>query len=451
LKLTAITCTYNRPEAFALCKEYMANQTRQPDQWLILDGPEPMREKIRHAAISGAIEGDAVVWFEDDDIFKPGWLEWCAAQMEHGYELAGEGLITYYNVSRRWAMECMNTKHAALCATCMSTDLLPQLVNVIDSQDSPFFDLRLWHLSVSKRLRLTAEPKDRFIIGIKGMPGAKGYSSEHENMPEWGKHDPGMDLLIEWLGADWAKRYAQFHTPQTEVEGHWPNFDPAFVPVDAAELPWHGHLAGPLVAVVQYWDGDAEEAMKLISVLEKNRDPRFLQVDAFRSTGVGYPKGPNEAAETIMRTAVHNWPHASGILLLEPDCVPMCPGWDLILHGEWSRAQAAGKIAMGSYRPLGTKHGHLNGNLIFDPLPMKALVEEVGPCPPDLAWDLFYAEKLLEQGARTGLIRNLWRERWVPRERILTPECGKAAPVLIHGVIDNSAWDISRENFNRYA
>ena len=64
MKLTAVTATWQRPEAMALCRKYVERQSRQPDQWLILDGPERMGDKLLTAFASGAVEGDALVFVE---------------------------------------------------------------------------------------------------------------------------------------------------------------------------------------------------------------------------------------------------------------------------------------------------------------------------------------------------------------------------------------------------
>ena len=85
MKLTAITCTTPaRAEALELCKEYVARQTRQPDQWLILDGPEPMQNKLADAISGGKVEGDYVVFAEDDDWFSPHWFKWCEDRLARG-------------------------------------------------------------------------------------------------------------------------------------------------------------------------------------------------------------------------------------------------------------------------------------------------------------------------------------------------------------------------------
>lgn len=210
MKITAITATYQRPQAYELCKRYMASQTRQPDQWLVLDGPEPMGQKLLGCVRSGVIEGDAIVIWEDDDLYLPDWIEWCEAQLNKGYSIVGEGLAIYYNVRRRWMSNCLNTRHASLCQTAFTRDLLPALDNIIESFDNQFFDTRLWRLNVNKHLYL---PKDgiRRVIGMKGMPGTKGYSAEHSQVcPPGTVADPSLYHLWNLVGP-YAGNYSDFY------------------------------------------------------------------------------------------------------------------------------------------------------------------------------------------------------------------------------------------------
>lgn len=213
MTITAITCTYQRPAALALCRAYMARQTRQPDQWIILDGPEKMQEKVLTLCESGRIITDAVLFFEDDDLFRSDWIEWCVAQLAKGYDLVGEGNAVYYHVGHRWWSECRNVRHAALCQTAIKTTLLPVLANCIRSSDHPFFDTLIWRVNCNKFLAMPANPTQRRVIGIKGIKGeggTTGYSGEHREAAPAGTHaDPSLLRLWQWAGPD-AANYSKF-------------------------------------------------------------------------------------------------------------------------------------------------------------------------------------------------------------------------------------------------
>src|SRR6478735_1120666 len=110
MKVTLLTTTCDRPEAFKLCELWISRQTVKPVQWLVLDdGEKPvtttqgqehhhwpdmrghgsMVKKIKFALQAGLIIGDAVIFIEDDDWYAPDWIQWCVQQLQH-YDLVGE-------------------------------------------------------------------------------------------------------------------------------------------------------------------------------------------------------------------------------------------------------------------------------------------------------------------------------------------------------------------------
>jgi hypothetical protein len=216
MKLTAITCTTpERSEAFELCKKYLARQTRQPDQWLVLDGPEPMQIKLARAIRDGRIKGDGVVFFEDDDYFKAGWLEWCHALLSRKYDLVGQGLALYYNVNHRWWSNCFNVRHASLCQTAISKKMLPHVWNLIEDFNCPWIDVQLWNIECNKFLQLPKE-EQMLLIGIKGLCGAKGYSREHRQVNGGTEIDYDLSKLRSLIGDD-ADSYAKYFHGEEEL------------------------------------------------------------------------------------------------------------------------------------------------------------------------------------------------------------------------------------------
>ena len=217
MKLTAITATCKgRENAFELCKLYVSRQTRQPDQWLILDGPEPMHQKIANAIAQGRIEGDAVIFAEDDDYFKPGWFAWCEHRLLRGYDVVGQGLALYYNVNYRWWSCCNNVRHASLCQMALRSKLLPQTYRIIDDFGCPWIDVQLWNLNCRKYLHLPKE-SEALVIGIKGLC-TRGYSREHRQVNSGGENeiDYNMSKLRSWIGDD-ADRYADYFHGEDEI------------------------------------------------------------------------------------------------------------------------------------------------------------------------------------------------------------------------------------------
>ena len=227
MNLTAVTATCDRPEAFMLCQIWMSRQGKAPMQWIVLDdGLRPARcimgqeymhfagwrghwslsQKISHLCSSGMVKGDAVVFFEDDDWYAPGWLEFCDRELEH-YAMVGEGNAIYYNVTyRRWFGHG-NMGHASLCSTAIRKTELPALQEQC-KDPNPFVDSRMWdRMQCSKRV-FNNEPHS-LVVGIKGMPGTPGYGHGHGPHDPSSKDDYDLTVLKSLVGEDY-KVYATF-------------------------------------------------------------------------------------------------------------------------------------------------------------------------------------------------------------------------------------------------
>ena len=216
MKLTAITATWQRPEAMALSHKYIKRQTRLPDQWLVLDGPEKMGFKLLKAFEGGKVKGDGLVIWEDDDWYDPTWLEWCEEWLSKGYDIVGEGQAIYYNVRWRWWSNCENARHASLCQTALTSNLIPTFCSIITAFDNQWFDTRLWRLERNRHLRLPGDGPRR-VIGMKSLPGTTGYSGEHVAMlPNHAHADPDLKKLRELIGKD-AKAYAPFFKAEEDL------------------------------------------------------------------------------------------------------------------------------------------------------------------------------------------------------------------------------------------
>ncbi len=232
MKITAITCTSDRPEAFALLEKYVARSTVKPDQWLILDdgnspikpttgthiycpecrGGTSMINKLKIAFSPGLITGDIVVILEDDDALHPKWIETCAKNLGDGRcDLFGEGRAIYYNVRDRWWFEHANMSHASLCSTAFTKRLYPLVLRLCNDAN-PFLDDRLWKNAPANRKRLLDPLHNggkRLVVGIKAMPGKVGYGGGHQKVDRNAKPDPQGTKLAELIGED-AALYEEF-------------------------------------------------------------------------------------------------------------------------------------------------------------------------------------------------------------------------------------------------
>lgn len=268
MTVTTVTCTGDRPEAFALCERYLARQTVKPAQMLVLDDgavPTPctlgqeyhhwpelsgrgsMVKKLRRAMNEGIIKGDAIVFAEDDDWISADYLEWCAAGLSK-YALYGEGRALYYNVRNQFWFEHANMTHASLCATAVRRELFPWLKQQCEVSDEPFLDVRLWNrcpLSARVADPYADSSRRRRSVGIKAMPGRTGYGGGHRGRDRSAVSDPHLTKLHSLIGDD-AESYRKFFDnsapqPPPEKNGYIAK-KPMINPIAKSEA---GRVRGP--------------------------------------------------------------------------------------------------------------------------------------------------------------------------------------------------------------
>ena len=232
-KITLVTCTGSRTEAFELCQRYMAEQTVSYDQWIVVhDGITPeqaadmqenypyielhagprtwreglnthrfnMEEALKH------IKGDYIFIIEDDDYYAPEYLEEMVKLLKAA-DIVGLSNNKYYNLSIPGWKEMGNFKHSSLCTTAMRKSALPLLQRAVDSGDL-YFDMVLWQLAQANRLNILFKANSSLSVGIKGMPGRAGIGAGHRFSGF--SIDPNLDKLTEWLGTEGVLRYSQY-------------------------------------------------------------------------------------------------------------------------------------------------------------------------------------------------------------------------------------------------
>jgi hypothetical protein len=243
MNFTIITATGDRPEAFDLCERYVARQTLQPAQWIVLDdgllpavctcdqevfhdpawrGKYSLARKIRFVLEHqpGLIRGDAIAFIEDDDWYAPDTLaQFAALFAATGADLIGEGRSLYYNVADRFWFEHPNMQHASLCATAARGPAIRAILDQVLRSDDPFVDMHVWSLArVRKHIRDPLQQPEgrRFVIGIKGVPGRAGYGGGRERIDR-AASDPHLEKLAELTSAADAARYAPFARTATHA------------------------------------------------------------------------------------------------------------------------------------------------------------------------------------------------------------------------------------------
>lgn len=239
--ITVITPTYDRPTGLALTERWMAQQTVQPDEWIVVDGgtqPAVCTQGQQHLRRPGgtgaenfvrnllagldAAQGDQIIFWEDDDYYAPTHLEQTLALLDAPDTwLVGDPVQRYYHVgARRW--RTYNNRGSALCQTGMARAAVPWCRDVLAAclaTRSYGVDGRLWVPVLCGTMRGTLHPL-RTVVGIKGVPGQVGLGVGHRPaiVASW-TPDPVLTTLRTWIGDAAADVYAAYGHAQEAPHG----------------------------------------------------------------------------------------------------------------------------------------------------------------------------------------------------------------------------------------
>lgn len=234
--ITIITPTGDRPEAFELTRKWVASQTRQPDQWIVVDdGKEPLpdylrigidyirrepKEKEGHTLVLNMkeavkhIRGDMILIFEDDDWYGPAYVETMAHYLEN-YDLVGESYARYYHLPSMKCRRIGNAHHASFCQTGFTSKILPIFKACLEGD--PYIDARLWKtIDMNKYLIVDTEDTLKLHCSLKGLKGRKGIGSGHNQDSGYYHVDVGLQFLFKWVGEENAKIYMK-HVGQSFI------------------------------------------------------------------------------------------------------------------------------------------------------------------------------------------------------------------------------------------
>lgn len=237
MRVTLLTPTGDRPEAFALCERWVVRQSRQPDEWVVVDDgvtptvctqgqtyvrrrPPPanapphelLPANVREAVFGGYVKPGVLLFVEDDDWYSPHHVEAMAEMIESGYDMAGESDGAIYHVgaglwgrAEPWRWCC------ALARTAVRAEWFLSLPRYFFEASCVYLDLRMWSSKNYAGRRWLGRPLgDRHsVVGMKGMPGRAGLSAGHNPSCGLYKPDPDGAVLREWVGDD-ADVYRQY-------------------------------------------------------------------------------------------------------------------------------------------------------------------------------------------------------------------------------------------------
>ncbi len=230
--ITAITPTGDRPLAFALCQQWMKQQTRKPDQWIVIDDGkiplvptmpmqyirrEPRSDDPKHtldlnmAMALPLIQGDKILIMEDDEYYAPGYVAEMARRLDQA-EVVGIMRAKYYHLPTGGYMQIGNTGHASLAETGFQKSFLPLFGKCIDRGIvSNWLDEQIWRIvngsqKTGKQITscLFVDDATSLYIGIKGLPGRDGMGQGHNPALYRGVKDTAdRAMLRKWAPKDY--------------------------------------------------------------------------------------------------------------------------------------------------------------------------------------------------------------------------------------------------------
>lgn len=236
--IALITPTGGRPDQFSLCAKWMNNQTYEGDVvWVIVDDYIPITTELKETKENWIIlhehprpawkEGqnsqarnisagiaklllhfprnmiDAIFIIEDDDYYRPEYLEKMMSKMGNNWAI-GERNSIYYNVYYRTHQTNSNNKHSSLFQTAFTWDALELFEACYQEK---YIDFMFWRVLPEDKILLFNDGD--LAVGIKGMPGRGGIGGGH------GKYicmtdDKTLWYLSETIGEDY-KYYEKYY------------------------------------------------------------------------------------------------------------------------------------------------------------------------------------------------------------------------------------------------
>lgn len=227
--ITVITPTGDRPAGLRLLTHWMSRQTRQPDQWIIVDdGQEPLnfvdelppyatyvrRERqdtdyphtlanqLLHAL--PLVEHDKIVIMEDDDWYRQDYLAFMYGALDTA-DLVGCNTIHYYHYTARAWKKGKPLLHTSLAQSGLRARALPHLAKICASQtplvrSNGLVDRFLWHTYPGPSSLISEH--EIINVGLKGTPGRPGIAEGHKTTDAGYMADAGRAKLLSLVGND---------------------------------------------------------------------------------------------------------------------------------------------------------------------------------------------------------------------------------------------------------
>lgn len=218
-RVSLITCTGGRQEAFSLLESHISKQTFKQFEWIVVDDCLPvttctMQQKYyrgpdlwepgtntQRANMNLALEkaqGEFIFVIEDDDYYAPQYL----AQMMSCFTnsmAVGLSNSKYYKVDMPGWKTMKNYEHASLSQTAFNKNILPIMKWALHSGHF-YFDIEFWKELKKRDIAYTLIANSTLSVGIKGMPGRDGLTPSHKDSKGY-MVDTSYTTFKKWLGS----------------------------------------------------------------------------------------------------------------------------------------------------------------------------------------------------------------------------------------------------------
>jgi hypothetical protein len=248
--IVLLTPTGARGVQFGLCALYMERQTYTGEvTWIIVDdaiprttdqvkdgfkanwhivkiNPNPVWQQGQNTQSRNMTAGldyaqtlpgvEAIFIIEDDDYYRPTYLERMMSRLGH-FKVLGEANTVYYNVVYRTYFVHDNTSYSSLFQIAFTPDMIPLFKKCFYERfiDLKFFkELRIQGFVHRREVGLFNE--NNLAIGMKGIPGRLGIGEGHTFLSNM-LPDPNLVYLNQIIGDDakyYEGYYGNMHRPQ---------------------------------------------------------------------------------------------------------------------------------------------------------------------------------------------------------------------------------------------
>jgi glycosyltransferase involved in cell wall biosynthesis len=254
--VTAITPTGDRPLAFALCQQWMKNQTLKPSQWIIVDDgktpliPTSAMQYVRREprtdepkptlhlnlkTVLPLIKGNKIMIIEDDEYYAPDYIAEMSRQLDQ-HEIVGIMRAKYYHLPTGGYVQIWNTGHASLAETGFRNSFLPEFRELLNGDVNVFVDGLIWP-KAGKRGYLFVDDDKPLYLGIKGLPGRNGIGMGHNPSMYRMQDTNKREMLKRWVPKDYQV-YMDILSGKLTGENYHSYF-PSDLPITGITVCWN--------------------------------------------------------------------------------------------------------------------------------------------------------------------------------------------------------------------